>query len=376
MDLTLVLTHGCNLACAYCFAGEKSARSMDRETGRRALELGLEEAIRDGSRRLDVAFFGGEPLLAWELLVELADEARGLAAERGVELGLSITTNGTLLTPERARWLGERDVHVGLSIDGAPEAQDLLRPDKGGGASSARVERGLDAAVAHVRALTAILVVDPRTVRWLAGGVARLVERGVRRVHLNPNWAAPWSGDDLDAWAAQYEAIARLWVARHRDGAPFHLSTIDPPVTQRVRGVSRRACGFGEAELAVAPSGRVYACARVVGEDRGLEAGPRASLGHVRGEVSCASRDACAPAALPDECRACALLDRCSARGCACAALECGGAPGAPGALACWHERMSIPIADAAAAELFRAGDPSFLGLFYELPSLSRGGVP
>lgn len=369
MDLTLVLTHGCNLACAYCFAGEKSARSMDGDTGRKALELGLAEAERDGSGRLDISFFGGEPLLAWDRLVELADEARALAAARGLELGLSVTTNGTLLTPERARWLDARDVHVGLSIDGTPEAQDLLRPDAGGRGSSGRVERGLAAAVAHVRALTAILVVDPRTVRLLADGVARLVERGVRRVHLNPNWAAAWSGDDLEAWRAQYERVAALWAARHRAGAPFHLSTIDPPVTQRVRGVARKACGFGAAELAVAPSGRVYACGRVVGEDRGLEAGPRASLGHVRGQVSCASRDACAPAALPPECRSCALLDRCNARGCACAALECGGAPGAPGALACWHERMSIPLADAAAAELFRAGDPSFLGMFYELQS-------
>ena len=74
------------------------------------------------------------------------------------------------------------------------------------------------------------------------------------------------------------------------------------------------------------------------------------------------------------ECRTCALRDRCD-RGCACASLECGETNGGPGALLCWHERMSIPIADRAAAALFAASDPSFLARFYGELSPSLQGV-
>lgn len=363
MELTLVLTHACNLGCAYCFAGAKSARAMTFDTGRRALELGL-DAARDGL--LDLSFLGGEPLAEWDLLLRLADEAASLARARGVRLRLAVTTNGTLLTDERARALAERGFAVAVSIDGVPAAQDLARPDLGGRPSSARVERGLAAAVAHVRRLTTILVVDPRTVGWLADGVRHVVAQGARRVHLNPNWSAAWKAADLETWQAAYEEIARAWAAWHRAGAPVWVSTIDPRVEQRVLGLPARGCGFGDGELAVAPSGRVYACGRVVGEDRpdAGNQGARAPLGSVDAGVACGGCSATTRAE-PEECLGCAHRDRCN-RGCGCAAVECGAAPGEPPALLCWHERVSIPLADRAAASLFAAQTPSFMARFYD----------
>src|SRR5687768_2203189 len=124
VELTLNLTHACNLGCSYCFAGEKTDRAMDPETGRKGLRLALDRAER-GDRALDLAFFGGEPLLEADLLLTLADEARALADERRLRLRLSVTTNGTLLTPELAAALNARGFHVAVSLDGVPEAQDL-----------------------------------------------------------------------------------------------------------------------------------------------------------------------------------------------------------------------------------------------------------
>jgi uncharacterized protein len=88
VDLTLDLTHACTLACTYCFAGEKSPRVMEAGTGRAALDLALERVVRRGERRLDIAFFGGEPLLERDLLLSLADEARARCDALGIRIGL------------------------------------------------------------------------------------------------------------------------------------------------------------------------------------------------------------------------------------------------------------------------------------------------
>lgn len=368
MDLTLSLTHACDLGCGYCFAGEKDARTLDAATGRAGLELAFDRAAaqREG---LDVAFFGGEPLLRWELLLELADAAAEMSRARNVALRFSITTNGTQLTPERAKELDARGFHVAVSVDGVAAAQDAARPTAGGLPSSAKVERGLDAALAHVRSVATITVVDPLTVDLLEAGVAHLVQRGVRRLTLNPAWSSTWSPAALDAWRAAYEGIAAQWCDAHRASDPFWLSTIDPAVQARVygaRGGCGSACGFGLSELAVAPSGRLYACGRAIGTDPEEPAARHGWLGDVRGGVDPAllAELPKGDAPLPAECAVCALRDRC-ARGCGCSNRESSGDAATPGGLLCWHERMRIPIADRAAARLWAGRDPSFLHAFY-----------
>src|SRR5262245_18767579 len=114
MDVTLVLTHDCNLGCDYCFAGLKSRRIMTDEVLARALEL----AFSDGSARVQLALFGGEPLLEWHQLVRAVELARTQAALTNTELAISVTTNGTLVDDERARFLVDNDVFVAVSIDG------------------------------------------------------------------------------------------------------------------------------------------------------------------------------------------------------------------------------------------------------------------
>src|SRR5687768_3121182 len=103
MDVTLVLTHDCNLGCGYCYMGAKFAKKMSPEIA----EKGLDLAFGTGSARVQISFFGGEPLLAWDQLVVSARSARARAARDGVELKMSVTTNGTLLDEERARVLDE-----------------------------------------------------------------------------------------------------------------------------------------------------------------------------------------------------------------------------------------------------------------------------
>ena len=118
LTLTLCLTHDCNLRCRYCYAGRKYAHAMSRETAERGMDIGLAEVVRT-ERGLDLSFFGGEPLLEWDLLQHCCNYLKQQAAEQGVRVRFGITTNGTLLTRKRLEWLAEQDFLVGLSVDGS-----------------------------------------------------------------------------------------------------------------------------------------------------------------------------------------------------------------------------------------------------------------
>ena len=126
LQLTLCLTHDCTLRCAYCYAGRKYAHAMTREIAELGMEAGLAEALRTG-RGVDVSFFGGEPLLEWDLLRHCYEYMARRAAELGVAARYGITTNGTLLNRDRLAWMAERDFLVGLSVDGSPEMHNVNR---------------------------------------------------------------------------------------------------------------------------------------------------------------------------------------------------------------------------------------------------------
>lgn len=365
MRLTLNLTHQCNLACTYCYAGKKYEHAMTEETGRRAIEAALAET----TGRLDLLFFGGEPLLAWDRLCRLAEYAAEAARARRILLRLGVTTNGTLLDEAKARVLDGRGFHVGISIDGGPAAQDATRPFAGGQSSFTKVRRALDVAREHLRSFEVIAVVDPLNVRHLAASLDAILEAGSRRVTFNPNWGGAWRPEDLDPWRDGYEHAASGYIDGYRRGDAFRLNVFDDPIKLHIQGGwhENEGCRFDQGEWAVAPSGNIYPCGRAVGEDR--DASIR--VGHVddaRPDPRPAHPEA--PPPTPAECAACALQPRCASR-CGCSNREETGDPHQPGGILCWHERMSIPIADRIGATLFGERNPAFLARFY--PGLSFG---
>lgn len=362
--LTLNLTHACNLACTYCFAGAKSAAALSAEAGRAAIDRALGALAGRRSPALEIAFFGGEPLAAWDRLLDLAGYARAAAERARVPLTFQVTTNGTLLTPERLDALAHLGFRLALSVDGVPEAHDATRPMAGGQSSGARVWDALLRALQRCPDLTVISVIDPANVRFLGASIEALAARGVRRITLNPHWLGRWTEDGRAAWRDGYLRAAESYVAAHRAARPFGLNVFDDKIALHLLGPAPElhGCGFGEWDVAVAPSGRLYPCGRAVGEDHD---GHALAMGDVaRGVTRPVPTPARAEHALPEPCRGCALRARCASR-CGCANHEATGDPTQPGELLCWHERMSIPIADRAASALFAERNPTFIRRFY-----------
>jgi uncharacterized protein len=366
MHVTLVLTHECNLACSYCYTGEKFRREMDWETVTRSLDL-LFSAPREltpwrDEAPLDLGFFGGEPLICFEMLERAALEARDRAAREGRRLRLAVTTNGTLVTPARARRLKALDVQVTLSLDGCRAAHEATRPQRGGRSSFDDVIAGARNMVDAGLGLQIIAVVAPENVGWLGESVRFLAELGAREIILNPAFECAWSDADLVRWERGLEEAAEVYAGAIRAGRPIAMPTFDNKLLAAAKGglTSCDSCGSGDREIAVSPRGNLFPCARMVGEDRD----DALVIGHLdtgidRGRVSGLKRGPADPA-----CDECAEQWRCGAS-CACANLAETGTTHLPGGTQCWYEQATARVADAAGHRLLAEGDATFLSWTY-----------
>lgn len=334
---------------------------MSMDTGRQAIALALPRT----SKRLHLVFFGGEPMLRWRTLVALTHHAVDLAGESGIEVCPSVTTNGTLVTRARARWLAERAFVTAVSCDGNAAAHDANRVDAEGNGSHARTVAGIRTALDAGLRVRVILVLDPGNVALLPESVAALQDLGVRDFVINPNWSAAWEDGALrGAWERAYEQLGELYVEAWRKGAPLWVSSIDTKIASHIKGgyLDSERCDLGRRDLVVAPSGNLYPCDRMVGEDRD----GRWVIGHVTTGAD-ASKVGCVagPArTLPAECLTCAIAKRCRNR-CACANLAMTGALSEPSDTLCFHEQLSIRVADDAAERLFAEGNEAFIRRHY-----------
>lgn len=362
MDLTLALTHDCNLACSYCYAGEKRRTAMPLATARKSIDFAF--AIPAEKRQL--GFFGGEPLLEWELLKATTAYADAAADRIGIALKKTLTTNATLLSDERAQWLSENGFWPGLSIDGNRTMHDITRPLCGGGSSFDAAITGLDIASRHFSDFEVIVVPAPSNIMHLADSIDYLAEeKHVRRIAVNPNFYAEWSPAALDQWQDAFRSVGDFYLRRYRENRAIAINFIDSKIiTQLKNGFeSCDRCNFGEREIAVAPSGNLYPCERLIADDRhnlemcignvesGFDETKRMKILMKRGNVN-------------PECATCAIRHRCM-NWCCCINYAMTGAIDRADGLVCFHERHAVDVADHVAKTLYNEANPAFLARFY-----------
>lgn len=264
--LTLVVNHACNLRCSYCYTGAKFSAPMDHGTGVTAIERGFRSLIPRG--HLDIGFFGGEPLLESPRILDWMTHARASGAKSGAAVRFNVTTNGTI--SHQAAWqvMMAEDLELAVSFDGNPDAHDRHRRDTLGCGSAAVVAATLQQLLKAGKSPCVVMVVRPDNLEFLPRGLNYLRDLGVREVHLSLDLWCTWTSGDGRRLGDAVDRIAVLW----RQWLPdFSLNWFDAKAAQlaglETRGSSTR-CGFGRGEIAVAPSGRLYPCERLVGEDR------------------------------------------------------------------------------------------------------------
>jgi uncharacterized protein len=372
LNLSLILNHQCNLRCGYCYAGRKLERAMPLAIAKQAVDLGF---ARAGADHLTIEFFGGEPMLELDLMTAVADYAVKEAERRGRCVHFSLSTNGTLVDEARLRFLEDFAVHVQVSIDGVAWAQDLARPFADGTGSFAAVDANVRRLAKQGRVHQLVAVMTPATAPWLGESFRYLVSQGVPEIYLAPDYSGDWSEVACARFEEEFHALTDAYASLFRAGI---LRRVDPlygkMVSHLVSGrQSPRRCGFGEAELAVSPRGRIYPCDRMVREDDN----PDFVLGDLATGIDEARLRALqARRRTPDpECGTCALGPRCS-NWCGCAQYETTGALGRVSPLFCWLERLFIAEADRLASALFAERNPTFLRDLYQLEPVAKANEP
>jgi uncharacterized protein len=370
MKLTLFLNHRCNLRCTYCYTGEKFHRAMPLEIARRAVDFGYDEANRGF---LLLSFFGGEPMLELERMEKIVAYAESEATRRQKRLFLSVASNGLLLDDRRLRLLKEHSFLVQISIDGCPAAHDATRRTPKGRSSYAKVAATIKRLLAEEFTVRTVSVIDPSNAEHLGESFDHLMDLGLRHLHFAPNYSGAWDEAACQRFEAALHDLCDRYMARLRAGQDVRLDPINGKVvTHLAQGYKEKnLCQFGQKELAISPTGKIYPCDRLVGEDNNEEV----CIGDLEHGIDVPKRDRMVLTKnTPDpECAKCELQPRCM-HWCGCANYETSRNVAQVSPIICWFERCFIAESDRVANILYAEQDPTFLRRFYipEAPPVAR----
>ena len=334
-SLVLMVNHACNLRCTYCYTGAKFQRPMPEAIGTTAIDRALASLAAGGT--LQLGFFGGEPLVEAGLVQRLIAHARRRAATARCGVELSLTTNGTQTSDEAWSVMTDPAMDLAVSHDGHPEVHDHDRIFADGRGTSAAVLATIGRLAAMDNPFRVAMVVRPSNVDRVADGIAILREAGVKCFDLSLDLWARWSADDARRLEESVAEVAEVWAAALPVLAVNWLDDKAGRLARVLVSESAR-CGFGAGEIAVAPSGRLYPCERLIGED--LEDNPVRLPGNaLEGTDFLAVRPA--PAREDPACSACAMESICSTT-CRCSNYVRTGRVDRPDGLLCRLEQACV----------------------------------
>ena len=277
--LCLHIAHDCNLACKYCFAeeGEYHGRRalMSYETGKQALDFLI---ANSGNRRnLEVDFFGGEPLMNWNVVKELVAYGRSQEKIHNKHFRFTLTTNGVLLDDDIMEFANKEMDNVVLSIDGRKEVHDFMRPFRKGKGSYDLVVPKFQK-FADSRGQQKYYARGTFTHHNLdfSEDVLLLADLGFEQISVEPVVADEKEEyaikkEDIPKICEEYDKLAKEMIRRNKEGKGFNFFhfmidlTGGPCVYKRLSG-----CGSGTEYLAVTPWGDLYPCHQFVGEEEFL----------------------------------------------------------------------------------------------------------
>ena len=281
--LCLHVAHTCNLNCSYCFASQGKYQGdralMSFEVGKRAFDFLIEHS---GTRHnLEVDFFGGEPLMNWDVVKQLVAYARSIEKEHNKNFRFTLTTNGILIDDEVIDFLNKEMSNVVLSLDGRKEVNDHFRRDYAGNGSYDKIVPKFQKLVQaregknyYVRGTFTHNNVD------FTNDLFHMADLGFTELSMEPVVCPPddpyaLTEEDMPKIFEQYEILAKEMLKRKKEGRPFtfYHYMLDlkngPCIYKRITG-----CGSGTEYMAVTPWGELFPCHQFVGD-------PKYSLGNI-----------------------------------------------------------------------------------------------
>lgn len=341
----LFVTEACNHRCDYCFVkGKNDFHTMAPEVARAAIDYLLES-----SRYLnwiDVLFFGGEPLIEFGLIQEVVRYGEQRAKETGKDVRFNMTTNGTLMTEEMARFFAEHRIRYLLSIDGAQATHDAHRHRCDGTSSFESVMSRLPMMKRFQPWQGSRVTLHPDTIGNLRGDVEYLFARGINQFIIGPATGIDWPDAALAEYERQMLLVTDLYLEMQERNAPFRMTLYERDLEGEDGSAKDQwGCGAGRGRVCIGTDGALYPCAKVAGV-QGLE--DTHKLGDIYSGITnlALRRDYlnCDPAMRPT-CSKCEHADRCWG-GCPAANWEATGSIFEPSPIECRFTEIVQRIKD------------------------------
>ena len=274
--LCLHVAHTCNLNCSYCFASQGKYHGdravMSFEVGKQALDFLV---ANSGSRKnLEVDFFGGEPLMNFQVVKDLVAYARSIEKQHNKNFRFTLTTNGVLVDDDVIEFANRECSNVVLSLDGRKEIHDRYRVDYAGKGSWDKIvpkfQKFVEARQGKEYYMRGTFThANPDFLK----DIQQMLDLGFTELSMEPVVSAPGdpgalTEEDLPIVLNQYEKLAELMLQRRKEGRPFTFYhymidlTGGPCIYKRISG-----CGSGTEYMAVTPWGDLYPCHQFVGEE-------------------------------------------------------------------------------------------------------------
>lgn len=275
--MCLNVAHDCNLRCEYCFAAKGDfgcgRKLMPLEVGKKAIDFLIEHSA--GRRNLEMDFFGGEPLMNWDVVKELVLYAREQEKLHDKNFRFTITTNGLLLTDDKIDFINKEMSNCVLSLDGRKEVNDRLRVRVDGTGCYDQIVPKYQKLVAqrgdkdyYARGTFTRYNLD------FTKDVLHMADLGFDQVSVEPvvsDEKLDYSikEQDLPRVFEEYETLANSILQRRKEGKGFNFFHFMIDLNQGPCAIKRlRGCGCGNEYVAVTPEGDIYPCHQFVGDEQ------------------------------------------------------------------------------------------------------------
>ncbi|OPX23780.1 MAG: hypothetical protein B1H03_00725 [Planctomycetales bacterium 4484_113] len=277
--LNVLITEDCNCRCDYCFIHGKRPRRMTEEILKATVDFALLKSRH--LRKPEFVFFGGEPLMAFDLMQLAVDYGNWRAALMGKRISYSMTTNGTVFDEEKLEFCRRYGIRFLLSIDGDRETHNLHRKFADGRGTYDAVASKIPLMKSYQPWLGARVTPTPENMHKLYDNVRHLHDLGITQFIIGPATGLHYSDDDVAEFKRQFLMVGDYYIEQVKRKAPFRMTDFEPELDGKFgRFHGLWGCGAGRGRLSVSATGEIQPCAKIQGLND-LAGIPEYSLGNV-----------------------------------------------------------------------------------------------
>jgi uncharacterized protein len=314
-----------------------------------------------------IIFFGGEPLLRKDLIVETIDYCRQKEKTGKAYFHYKVTTNGLLLDDAFLEFAQQSKLQVSLSIDGNKAAHDLHRRTQAGESTFETVREKALLLLKHQPYAKALMTVSPETLPHYCDSVEFLLGLGFKYIIVSLNYAGNWEDHHLKQLKNQYKKLAALYEKYILDEKKFYFSPFEMKLASHIRQENAECyqCHLAQRQISVAHDGRIYPCVQFV-KDGVSNTGW--SIGNIESGIDAVRQNDMYKLSKTgsDACTSCSYNARCNNK-CSCLSYQLTGTLNQVSPVLCETERILIPIVDKLGERLYKKGSAMFIQKHYNV---------